>query len=105
MFLQLRRIQLDTSGIPVSHVPEVASLFCHSYQLKIIAHLADVTLHSPGHQLLCVGGASGGGPLANNRITVVSSPFKLNGLNETEWVVSATQSSQLDAVLLLLNNL
>ena len=26
MFLQLRRIQLDTSGIPVSHVPEVASL-------------------------------------------------------------------------------
>ena len=26
MFLQLRRIQLDTSGIPVSHVPEVALL-------------------------------------------------------------------------------
>ena len=77
MFFQLRRIQLDTSGIPVSHVPEVTSLSmqmsskelllvilpsCHLDQLKIICHLADLALHSPGHQLLCFGGATGGGP-------------------------------------------
>ena len=33
----------------------------HPDQLKITFHLADIALHSPGHQLLCVGGASGGG--------------------------------------------
>ena len=78
---------------------------CHPDHLKITFHLADIALHSPGHQLLCVGGASGGGPLSNNRIAVVSSPFMPNGLNETEWVVSVTPSSQLDTVFLLLNNI
>ena len=34
----------------------------HPDQLKIICHLADIALHSPGHQLLCFGGATGGGP-------------------------------------------
>ena len=98
-FLQLRRIQLDTRGIPVSHVPEVtllsgsAQTYCSSCHLTIWSRPKQLFIlqTSPfihrdtnyyvleNLQVVAL--------LSNNRIAVVSSPFNHNGLNGTEWAV------------------